>query len=428
MQSLCESRALPWGVNTLYFKQVKWGSRGGDLVTNNPPEVDFCDPGSVCNFLKENWLRDLRLSSPLSATNIKPRYDVSGSMFVVPRRGILILIGSIHLLVKIFAKLNFKLKSFSSPLRKVSQTFLSTQTKNRLRSFCLCRGEDLNLQGITRLLLRQVRLPISPPRHICIYLRDYTIIFFIVGKRFFKIKTVSTTEHYLSLVNKNTEPKPCIFVMCPGRGSNITCSVHLLVKIFIKLNFKHHKSTSVLINQNKSLKSFSTPHAKAFPKLSSIAKEPMLLLVLSILILLLCPGRGSNPHPVRDTILSRACIPIPPPGRYFVKLKMQGIFWRRRPGLNRRITVLQTVALTNFATTPLFIKNPYIYITKITFFLSIFILGNYFLDSSSILFAVINSKSEKWKYPHRNFCFQILSQVPSFSAQKINDNFLLVFW
>ena len=30
---------------------------------------------------------------------------------------------------------------------------------------------------------------------------------------------------------------------------------------------------------------------------------------------LLCPGRESNPHPLRDTILSRARIPIPPPGQ-----------------------------------------------------------------------------------------------------------------
>lgn len=32
--------------------------------------------------------------------------------------------------------------------------------------FFLCRREDLNLHGLPRLLLRQVRLPISPPRHI----------------------------------------------------------------------------------------------------------------------------------------------------------------------------------------------------------------------------------------------------------------------
>ena len=32
------------------------------------------------------------------------------------------------------------------------------------------------------------------------------------------------------------------------------------------------------------------------------------------LLRILCPGRELNPHPVRDTILSRACIPIPPPG------------------------------------------------------------------------------------------------------------------
>ncbi len=32
--------------------------------------------------------------------------------------------------------------------------------------FYLCREEDLNLHGLPRLLLRQVRLPISPSRHI----------------------------------------------------------------------------------------------------------------------------------------------------------------------------------------------------------------------------------------------------------------------
>ena len=36
-------------------------------------------------------------------------------------------------------------------------------------SLFLCRGEDLNLHGLLRLLLRQVRLPISPPRHFICY-------------------------------------------------------------------------------------------------------------------------------------------------------------------------------------------------------------------------------------------------------------------
>lgn len=31
---------------------------------------------------------------------------------------------------------------------------------------------------------------------------------------------------------------------------------------------------------------------------------------------LMCSGRESNPHPVRDTILSRACKPIPPPEHF----------------------------------------------------------------------------------------------------------------
>lgn len=30
----------------------------------------------------------------------------------------------------------------------------------------VCRGEDSNLQGLLRVLLRHVRLPISPPRHV----------------------------------------------------------------------------------------------------------------------------------------------------------------------------------------------------------------------------------------------------------------------
>ena len=55
---------------------------------------------------------------------------------------------------------------------------------------------------------------------------------------------------------------------------------------------------------------------------------------------LLCLGRGSNPHPVKDTILSRARIPIPPPRHYyFFKINL-----RRRPESNRRMEVLQTTA------------------------------------------------------------------------------------
>ena len=52
----------------------------------------------------------------------------------------------------------------------------------------------------------------------------------------------------------------------------------------------------------------------------------------------MCLGRESNPHPVRDTILSRARIPIPPPRQFKEQL-------RRRPESNRRMVVLQTTAL-----------------------------------------------------------------------------------
>ena len=39
-----------------------------------------------------------------------------------------------------------------------------------------CRREDLNLHGLPRLLLRQVRLPISPPAHFFYYIFVYIII------------------------------------------------------------------------------------------------------------------------------------------------------------------------------------------------------------------------------------------------------------
>ena len=47
-----------------------------------------------------------------------------------------------------------------------SSPFLYTKRLNIIESFFLCAGEDLNLHGLLRLLLRQVRLPISPPAQI----------------------------------------------------------------------------------------------------------------------------------------------------------------------------------------------------------------------------------------------------------------------
>src|SRR3989344_4755023 len=39
--------------------------------------------------------------------------------------------------------------------------------KGFFAALCLCWGEDLNLHGLPRLLLRQVRIPIPPPQHAC---------------------------------------------------------------------------------------------------------------------------------------------------------------------------------------------------------------------------------------------------------------------
>src|SRR3989344_6389951 len=49
----------------------------------------------------------------------------------------------------------------------------------------------------------------------------------------------------------------------------------------------------------------------------------------------MCPGSDSNRHSLRNTILSRARLPITPPGQT----------WRRGRELNPRIEVLQTSAL-----------------------------------------------------------------------------------
>ena len=71
-------------------------------------------------------------------------------------------------------------------------------------------------------------------------------------------------------------------------------------------------------------------------------------------ILIWCPGWGSNPHALRPPILSRLRIPIPSPGRVSLDYNKieEGESGRPRPGLNRCIAVLQTAALTNFATGP----------------------------------------------------------------------------
>lgn len=53
----------------------------------------------------------------------------------------------------------------------------------------------------------------------------------------------------------------------------------------------------------------------------------------------MCPGWGSNPYPFRDTILSRARIPVPPPGQFL------NILGRRRAESHRRIKILQIFAL-----------------------------------------------------------------------------------
>lgn len=38
----------------------------------------------------------------------------------------------------------------------------------------------------------------------------------------------------------------------------------------------------------------------------------------------LCSGRGSNPHPFRDRILSSACIPVPPPEPLYLNVLSGG--------------------------------------------------------------------------------------------------------
>ena len=55
-----------------------------------------------------------------------------------------------------------------------------------------------------------------------------------------------------------------------------------------------------------------------------------------------CSERESNPHPIRDTILSRACIPIPPSELVFLCISKLEVYWRHGRESNPRISVLQT--------------------------------------------------------------------------------------
>ena len=73
----------------------------------------------------------------------------------------------------------FEAYSFSTPIGSLvhadapssAQSGFESSRESAPSAFSLptrgfvCRGEDSNLHGLPRLLLRQVRLPISPPRH-----------------------------------------------------------------------------------------------------------------------------------------------------------------------------------------------------------------------------------------------------------------------
>ncbi len=64
-------------------------------------------------------------------------------------------------------------------MRTRIRRFLVKYLENDKREYLnqtLCRREDLNLHGLPRLLLRQVRLPISPPRHIYLYYHNEDFI------------------------------------------------------------------------------------------------------------------------------------------------------------------------------------------------------------------------------------------------------------
>ncbi len=69
----------------------------------------------------------------------------------------------------------------SLSIQKYTQTFrvLSRKVRRHLApvttfaSLTLCRGEDSNLQGLLRVVLSHVRLPISPPRH---YSSNFTLL------------------------------------------------------------------------------------------------------------------------------------------------------------------------------------------------------------------------------------------------------------
>ncbi len=79
----------------------------------------------------------------------------------------------------------------------------------------MCRGEDLNLHGLPRLLLRQVRLPISPPRHILVKTSISCRVFLVYSIRACYTRFVKNTKKCIKKLPIETFVLgiPCLFFL-----------------------------------------------------------------------------------------------------------------------------------------------------------------------------------------------------------------------
>ena len=95
----------------------------------------------------------------------------------------------------------------------------------------MCPGKDLNLHGLPRLLLRQVRLPISPPGHIIYFLKNSSLL----------TRNQTESKAVCFLFTRHVRlPISHLGVRISPYRSCVSCRHELLSKIFTSFNFPKH--------------------------------------------------------------------------------------------------------------------------------------------------------------------------------------------
>lgn len=110
------------------------------------------------------------------------------------------------------------------------------------------------------------------------------------------------------------------FVLCPGRES-VSAHINIFIRFALKILCGFYPDSLVVPSIHDIVPSFDSRHKT----INCLVPYKLInkLYIKKYIIYSLCPGRESNPHPVKDDILSVACIPIPPPGQYLFKTHIQ---------------------------------------------------------------------------------------------------------